>query len=77
MITVQTTQSYSIKNASEMAFEIEYTDGTKVRAVESKDRFIRKEWLKNGSWVQVGKPYIISKDKSRAAESIKKTVMAA
>ena len=68
MITVQAATTYSMNQATEMAFEVEYSDGTKVRAVTSKTGFIRKEWKKGESWVLSGKPYMVEANKKRAAE---------
>jgi hypothetical protein len=42
MVTIQSAQVYSTKG--EMAYQINYSNGVSVRAVESADRFIRKEW---------------------------------
>jgi choline kinase len=71
--------SYQLTNASiystkgEIAYSLTYTNGDviyQVRAVQSKDRFIRCENLVNGEWVQSGKPYIVAKNKKRNAERI-------
>ena len=70
MITVVNARIYSMNSCSEFAYEMEYSEGTIVRAVVSKDQFIRKEWKDNGVWKMSGKPYIVSKDKKRAAEKI-------
>jgi hypothetical protein len=69
MITIQNAQVYSAQG--EIAYQVDYSDGTKVRAVESKGSIIRKEWLKNSTWTAVGKPYVVNHSKVRDAEKIK------
>lgn len=69
MITIIDAAIYSTNG--EMAYEITYSEGTKVRAVESSDRLIRKEYLKDGAWVQSGKPYVVAHNKRRNAECLK------
>jgi len=76
MITVKNTSRYSMSGASEMAYQIEYSDGTKVRAVESVGRIIRRECMLAGAWVLAGKPYVIVANKKRQAEKIKAIVEA-
>jgi hypothetical protein len=73
MITIKSAQVYSTHN--EMAYLIEYTDGTQVRAVEAKDKIIRCEYLKNGLWVTTSKPYVITSSKVRNAEKIKNSAI--
>lgn len=75
MITITNATIYSINKATEMAYEVEYSEGTVVRAVESKDKIIRKEFKKNGEWVLSGKAYIVNNDKKRQAERLKDTVI--
>lgn len=75
MITIANTASYSIENGAGMAYEIEYSDGCKVRAVESAGNIIRKEYLHNGEWLLSGKPYVVKKNNARQAERIKATVI--
>lgn len=70
IVTIINACTYNINAASEMAYEIEYSEGTRVRAVISKTKFIRKEWNDGGVWKAVGKPYIINKNKKRDAEKI-------
>jgi hypothetical protein len=70
MITITSAAVYSIKG--EIAYEITYSEGTKVRAVESKGNIIRKEAMIDGEWKLVGKPYVVVHNKQRAAEKIKK-----
>jgi hypothetical protein len=72
--TITSAKSYSTKSG-EMAFQIEDSEGTLVRAVESKDRFIRVEWMCKGDWVQSHKPYKIAHSKIRNAERIKALVI--
>jgi hypothetical protein len=69
MITIENASIYSTNG--EMAYQINYSDGTIIRAVESPNRYIRNEYLKNGEWVQSGKPYIVSHNKHRNAERTK------
>jgi hypothetical protein len=76
MITVANATRYSINKATEMAYEIEYSDGTKVRAVQSKGHVFRKEYSRGGAWVQSGKAYVVNHSKKRQAEQIKQTVEA-
>lgn len=76
MITIVRTARYSINKAAEMAYEIEYSNGAKVRAVQSKDRIIRKEYSRDGVWVQSGKAYVVAHNKKRHAEWMKATVEA-
>lgn len=70
MIHIVDAKVYSM--SGEIAHQIEYSDGTKVRAVESKDRFIRKECKVGDEWKPVGKPYVVAKNRQRSAERIKK-----
>lgn len=75
MITVANAQTYTMKNGAEMAYEIEYSDGTKIRTVESTDRIIRTEYKVGDVWKQSGKPYVVAKNKNRNAEQIKARVI--
>lgn len=75
MITITNATIYSINKATEMAYQVEYSNGTVVRVVESKDQIIRNEYKKNGEWVQSGKAYIVNNDKKRQAERLKDTVI--
>lgn len=76
MITVTNASHYSINKASEMAYEIEYSDGTKVRAVESVGNTIRREYKDGTEWKMAGKSYVVDHSKNRQAEKIKATVLA-
>jgi len=69
MITVTDAAKYSTNG--EVAYQITYSDNTKVRAVESTDGTIRKEYLDGSTWTLVGKPYTVKRDKKRIAEKIK------
>lgn len=71
MVKIKNAQIYSSKG--NMCFQIEYSEGTKVRAVESKG-LISKEYFKNGEWVISGKPYIVAKNLKRNAEKIRESV---
>jgi len=74
MIILTNASKYSINGGTEMAFQIDYTDGTSVRAVIALNGTIRKEYKNNGTWMQAGKPYKIKHNKKRHAEQIKETV---
>jgi hypothetical protein len=69
MVTIQNAQIYSMNG--EFCYEIEYTEGTKVRAVESKGNFIRAEYKDGNEWRATCKPYIVNNDKRRNAEKIR------
>lgn len=72
MITIAEASIYSTKG--EMAYQITYSDGTAIRAVEGAS-IIRKEWLKDGEWTLVGKAaYVVEHSKKRDAEKIKSAV---
>jgi hypothetical protein len=71
MITITNASRYSTKGA--IAHQVDYSDGTSVRAVEG-DGMIRAEYLSNGAWKQSGKAYVVTSDKRRNAERIIKTV---
>lgn len=68
MVKIESTSSYSIKG--EIAYQINYSDSSKVRAVVSRSGFIRKEFVVNGEWKLVGKPYLVKNDRGRQAERI-------
>lgn len=70
MITIANAAAYSINKGSEMAYEITYSEGTKVRAVMSANSIIRKEAVVDGVWKLVGKAYVVDHSKVRAAEKI-------
>jgi hypothetical protein len=72
-VTITNVAKYSTNG--EMAYEITYNEGTKVRAVESKGNIIRKEAMIDGVWKLVGKAYVVDHNKKRAAESIKQSVL--
>jgi hypothetical protein len=69
-VTITDAAIYSTKG--EMAYELTYSEGTKVRAVETTDGCIRKEF-KNaaGEWVLSGAPYVVKRNKKRQAERLK------
>lgn len=72
MITITNAATYSTKG--EMAYQLTYSEGTQVRAVEGSG-IIRKEHKKNGVWVLTGKAYVVDHSKPRAAEQIKKQAL--
>lgn len=74
MITIVNAQIYNVKDG--VAYSVEYSDGTKVRVVESKGDMIRNEYLKGAEWVQAGKAYVVDHNKKRQAERIKDKVIA-
>ena len=67
-ITVLDAQIYS--SAGEVVYQLTYSDGVTVRAVTSPNRIIRKEFMSNGVWQSIGKPYVVGSSKKRAAETI-------
>jgi hypothetical protein len=75
IMTVNITNVAKYTTKGDMAYEITYSEGTKVRAVESKGNTIRKEAMVEGEWQIVGKPYVVDHNKKRAAEQIKQTVL--
>ena len=74
MITIANASVYSVNKGTELAYELAYSDGTVVRAVDSSKGTIRKEFLCKGEWKLVGKPYVVTHNKKRAAEVLKETV---
>jgi len=69
MIQITNATIYSTKG--EMAYQIDYSNGTSVRAVESTGQIIRKEFKAATGWKQVGKPYKVNHNRKRQAERIK------
>jgi hypothetical protein len=49
MIKIVDAEVYSINNGTELAYELTYSDGNKVRAVKGTG-FIRKEWYYPEGW---------------------------
>ena len=74
MITIADASVYSINKGTELAYQLVYSDGAIVRAVDSSNGTIRKEFLCKGEWKLSGKPYIVVHSKKRAAEILKETV---
>ena len=74
-ITITNAQIYSMNKGKEVAYEVEYSEGTKVRAVEAGNT-IRKEYKDGDTWKLSGKPYIVDKNKKRQAEKLKEVVKA-
>ncbi len=75
MISIADAQQYSI--GAEIVYQIEYSDGTKVRAIESPSAIIRRQYLNGGEWVECGKNYTADRAVwNRAAERIKAEVLA-
>ncbi len=69
-VTIVNAYIASINNASEVAYHVEYSEGTKIRVVVSAGGWIRNEYLKDGEWLLTGKAYIVNKDKKRQGERI-------
>lgn len=72
MVTIKNAQIYS--SQGEMCYELEYSEGSKVRAVESAGNIIRKEYKDGNEWKLSGKPYVVIHNKKRQAEKIKDSV---
>lgn len=69
-VTIANAAVYSINKGAEIAYQIDYSEGTQVRAVVSAGGWIRKEYKVNGEWKLSGKPYIVNHDKKRHGERI-------
>jgi hypothetical protein len=74
MVTIQSAQIYS--SQGEMAYQIEYSDGTTVRAVEAPGHIIRCEHKTANGWKATCKPYVVSHSKVRNGERIKAAAQA-
>ena len=59
---------YSMSQGQELAYQTDYSDGTKVRTVINRQGWIRNEYLKGGAWVLAGKPYVVKKNNKRQGE---------
>lgn len=69
MVTIENAAIYSM--SSEMAFELTYSTGDKVRAVLARNGWIRKEYRNTeGAWVLSGKPYVVKRNAERQAEKL-------
>jgi hypothetical protein len=68
MIEITNASVYSTKG--EIAYQITYSDGTEVRALQSPGHIVRTEYKKNGEWIQRSKPYVVNHSKARNAERI-------
>lgn len=76
-VSITNAQIYSINNGSQVAYEIEYSEGTKVRAVVSAGGWIHNEGKMVGDeWKASGKAYIVNKNKTRQGERIIEQVKA-
>lgn len=77
MITIVNATIYTIKGTGDMAYEVEYSDGGKVRAVKSKvGGWVRLESKRGDEWAQCGKPYIVKANRKRSAERLIDNVIA-
>ena len=74
MVTIQNAQVYTT-TAGELAYQIDYSTGTSVRAVESRDRIIRNEYKTPAGWKQAGVAYKVVSNKMRQAERVKADVI--
>jgi hypothetical protein len=72
MIKITNATIYSTKG--EMAYQIEYSDGTIIRAVES-NKIIRNEFKTATGWKHAGKAYKVDHSKTRQAERVKAEVI--
>lgn len=72
-VTITNAAVYSLNKGTEMAYEITYSEGTKVRAVVGSG-MIRKEAVMDGEWKLSGKAYVVDHSKVRQAERIVNTV---
>jgi hypothetical protein len=69
-VTIINAAIYSINAGTEMAYQIDYSEGTKVRAVQAANGWVRCEHLARGEWVQQSKPYVVKRSKKRNAECL-------
>lgn len=74
MITIQAAQIYSTQG--EMAYQIEYSDGTTIRAVEAPGQIIRCEYKTAKGWKATCKPYVVNHSKVRNGERLKAAAIA-
>jgi hypothetical protein len=68
MIQITNATIYSMKG--EVAYQVDYSEGSQVRAVVGKDGWIRKEFKINGEWKLSGKSYKVRSDRKRQAERL-------
>lgn len=61
---------YSINGGREIAYQIDYSDGTQVRAVVAAGGRIRKEYKARGEWKPAGAAYVVRKNRTRQGERI-------
>ena len=74
MVNITNAQVYSANGA--MVYQIDYSNGTSVRAVESRGQIIRNEYKTAQGWKQAGKEYKVDHSKHRQAEKIKAAAIA-
>lgn len=74
MITVRNAQVYSMQGS--IAYQLDYSDGTSVRAVESVGQIIRNEYKTPTGWKQAGKTYKVNHSKTRQGERVKAMALA-
>jgi len=72
MVTIQDASIYSLNG--EIAYQIDYSEGTIVRAVEAPGRIIRTEHKTATGWAGT-KPYNVTRDNRRNGERIKASVI--
>ena len=73
MITIKNASIYSTQGS--IAYQIDYSNGTSVRAVESRGQIIRNEYDTPTGWKQAGKAYKVDHSKRRQGERIKAAAM--
>ena len=72
MVTIQDASVYSLKG--EIAYQIDYNEGTSIRVVDAPGRIIRTEHKTANGWVST-KPYKVTRDNRRNGERIKAMVI--
>lgn len=75
-VTIVNAAEYST-NGGEMAYQVDYSDGTQVRVVVGRDGYARKQYKNaQGVWVGAGKPYIVRSDRKRQGDRLIASVKA-
>lgn len=73
-MTIQIVDAAEYMTKGEMAYQADYSDGSKVRVVVGRDGMARKEFNIGGEWKLSGKPYIVKSDKTRQGDRLIKSV---
>ena len=71
MVIIQSASIYS--TGGSVAHQIDYSDGTSLRVIESRSHWLQTEQKKKNGWVRVGRAYKVQADKRRSAERVQKT----